>query len=134
MHNLIINGDFFNWSRGNHINSSRPVHRGTNNSLTADRWLVAFDPPASGDTVADINYKDGIPGFHAGCVVAAIAGTGSGSAFTAASGLTFDGNEANEANMAGASAAFAAAQSGLSVGFTGTSSQPAGCALALSPA
>jgi hypothetical protein len=64
-------------------------------------------------------YNDTMNAYQSGSVVIAATGTQGGTPFTGASGLTYNGNQAQESNMAGASAL--AADASTSFSFAGPS-------------
>lgn len=64
--NLLHNPRWNIWSCGQHFpfdNLGR-VQRITSASYGADNWIVLSDHPGYGNSVVDLDYKDGVPGNH----------------------------------------------------------------------
>jgi hypothetical protein len=77
-------------------------------------------------------YNATMSAYKDGSVVIAATGTQSGTAFTGASGLTYNGNEQQESNAAGASALAADANTSFSFTTSITGERPVLVALELS--
>jgi len=77
-------------------------------------------------------YNDTMSAYQTGSVVIAATGTQSSTAFTGASGLTYNGNEAQESNAAGASALAADASTSFSFTTSISGERPVIVALELS--